>query len=148
MGDRTYADITLRKSDYDNLLSDEERKKIEEEYEEEILDDDLMRFIDYEANYGQIDPIKDVLVEKEIEYTLTWASGSEYSAGSEFGRLVNGEYMMHSLYDDGETMLYVLKHILKQEDIKKAVEDKINELEPFKVEPLDKPITQRFIEET
>jgi len=146
MGDRTYAEITINKYYYEQHK--EEIEKIG--YHDEIREDceDEATLVCYEANYGHMEPVEDFLKENHIEYDLRWESGGDYGAGNQYARIVNGEYKIHDIYDDGSAVLDELKNILNEKDPTKRealLKKRIKDLEPFEITPLKAPNSIDFI---
>jgi len=144
MGDRTYCTFTINKHYYEQnkeAFDAMDNDEIEDEGEEVI-------FTDYEANYGSMESYENFCHEHQIEYDKHWEAGGEYGAGSEYARIVNGEYKLHDLYVDGEAVLNELKAVMAEKDPVKRealLEKKIRELEPFEVKPLKAPQSIDFI---
>jgi len=119
MGDRTYCTTTINKHYYNQLEQEfGGEQKLEEKTQvcEIRKEDDLVEFHDDQANYGQMEELENILQERKIEYNRRWEAGSEYGAGEEYARKVNGEYKIHDLYDDGASVLTELKTVLAETD--------------------------------
>jgi len=145
MGDRTHCEIKIHKHYYTT-----NKKTIDEFSNDEIREeeDDTVSIVDYEANYGQMEPLENFLSENKIEYDKGWEAGSEYGPGSQYARNVDGEYRVHDIYDVDEALLTELKTILAETDPTKRealLNKRIKELEPFEVTPLKAPNSIDFI---
>lgn len=151
MGDRTYCSIRINKHYY-NQLANAHRKDLEDMYDELEDDGDEVVMSEQEANYGNMEPLENLLKANNIEYNKRWEDGDEYKAGEEFARIVNGKYCIHEISDQGDAILQEYKElqelILKGaslESIKKHVENKVTVLEPFEITPLRVPQSIDFI---
>jgi len=144
MGDRTYAEVRIHKHYYDR-----HKEEIDEMgYDEAEEDGDEVTVKDYEANYGSLEALESFCQQNKIEYDRRWEAGGDYSAGNEYARIVNGEYKVHDIYDDGDAVLGELKTILNEKDPTKREEllnKRIKELEPFEITPLKAPQSIDFI---
>ena len=159
MGDRTWASITIHQDDYPKVIESptEEKYFISRHCLCEIDKDSepyMVQFIDDQANYGKIESLEDLLQELEIEYTLRWEDGGDYSAGEEHLRWIDGVYTDHAIYDDQAGTLITLKNIAKEYDPKNpeamllAINNKIKEYEPWEVKPPASRLNaKRFIKE-
>lgn len=150
MGDRTYCAVTIHKHYYNQLIQELGEKELEKIiYSDETeIDGDEVRFVCYEANYGNWEELTNLLVERNIEYDRRWESGGDYGPGNEYARIVNGEYILHNIYDDGDAIVDELKIFLNETDpikMRELVEKRLLELEPFKIEPLKLPNSIDFI---
>jgi len=147
MGDRTYAVVYINKYYYEQNKKELDMLAEDSCYDTQV-NDDIVEFHDDQANYGNIPSITDFLQENKIEYTLSWEDGGDYHAGSEYARIVNGEYKIHDIYDDGYAVLQELKTILNEKDPTKRealLKKRIKDLEPFEITPLKAPNSIDFI---
>jgi len=130
MGDRTYCEIIIHEEDYKR-----NKEKLDSlGYEIKELKDNKVVFIDYEANYGDIDDLEVLLDELNLEYNKSWDKGDEYLAGSYYCRRRRGKLRSYRIDSSEESILEEIIEALKLEDpikIKKALQDKIKELQPF-----------------
>jgi len=151
VGDRTYATCTIKEYHYEQLVNEFNGKdKLLEIIgcDDVQLDGGLATFIAQEANYGYIDELTKMLVEKEIEYDHHWESGGDYEAGTIYTRKIKDVYCSHEICDTYATVCTELKNIFKEKDpkvIKNLLKEKIKELEPFEATPLDQPQSVDFI---
>jgi len=146
MGDRTYCTTTINKHYYEqnkdliDKLSKEGWYEIEKEGE-------TVKFIDDQANYGDMPAICDILTEKEIEYDKSWESGGDYSAGVEYARKVKGIYTKGDVFEGGEDLINNFKEILACEPSEREalIKTKLLQLEPFEITDLSAPQSIDFI---
>ena len=157
MGDRTYTRITLTKQEYTAVEKEfGGKEKIEELWGLSYICDstsapNCISLIDDEANYGQIEPLENILHEREIEYDKFWGPGNEFTEGNEYARNVDGIYKVMSIYIEQEATLTMLKALTKIEDtiaLKLEINNKIAELEPFEITPLYIPNSAKFIKDS
>lgn len=162
MGDRTWVNIHIRKSDYQRILREDfegnedkfENTVYVEDKDESHYGEHIIMFYQSEVNYAEWSPLESILRDKQIEYNKDWGDGGEYSAGEAFYRLVKGEYVNFEIYESQQAEVNVLNSLNKviQEggdlsSVTKFIEDKIKYYVPFDPEPLNKPNSIRYIEE-
>lgn len=162
MGDRTWVNIHIRKSDYDRIVREDfegsEDKFDSEIYVEEKEDshygDHIIQLYQSEVNYADWNDLESLLKDKQIEYNKDWGDGGEYSAGEAFFRIVKGKYKGTEIYSSQQSELNVLNELSKlieeSKDIKKVksfINKRIKQYMPFDIEPLHKPNSIRYMEE-
>ena len=145
MGDRVYAEVAITKANY---LKHKEKC---DSYEYEFRDNgNTVSFVNDQANYAAMD-ITDFLSELEIPYDKSWEKGGDYEGGEEFARKVKGKYLVHEIYSGQDKTLEEFKEILSlkadPEKLIAKLKEKIKELEPFEVTPLDQHNSIDFITE-
>ena len=158
MGDRTYTTITITKKDFDYLLTRYHKNSKSHFIENYTLDDieefdTYVKFVDYDANYGRIEPLEELLVREKIEFDHEWADGGDYTAGYSYGRRNKGEYIQWELYDSEKDICDILANLLKDpknmaKEAKKILENleyrEVTELKPIPNNTVDylKQITE------
>jgi hypothetical protein len=162
MGDRTWVNIHIRKSDYDRIVREDfegNEDKFEsaiyvEEKDDSHYGDHIIQLYASEINYAEWSELESLLKDKQIEFNKDWGDGGEYSAGEAFFRLVKGKYKSVEIYSSQQSELNVLNEIYKMiedgkdiKSVKKAIDKKIKQLMPFDPEPLHKPNSVRYIQE-
>lgn len=135
MGDRTYAQVTIRK-EYYYLIKDKDGSDF---YCSDIQDNgDTVDMIDYEANYGEMDDVTSVLQSLDIPYDIHWEAGGDYGAGTVYCRFVDGQCTHKEIYDenDGVVSLHLLEEwIGKVRDLQHLVSN----IEVYKKENFEIP---------
>ena len=162
MGDRTWVNIHIRKSDYDRIVR-EEFKGNEDKFERDISFEEketshygehIVQFYASEINYAEWGEFEKILKDKEIEFNKDWGDGGEYSAGEAFFRNVKGKYKGIEIYESQQAEINVLEEIQKVieeggdlKKVKSFINKKIKYYMPFTPEPLHKPNSIRYMEE-
>lgn len=85
MGDRTYTVVIVSKA-YAELV-DMLIAETHDNIDETELDDNIKKYIDYEANGGEIGWLESLLEENVIPYDKYWEAGSEYGPGAKHVRI-------------------------------------------------------------
>lgn len=88
MGDRTYTVIIVNLAHaelVDDLITEHDHIS---EFEK---DGACKRYIDYDANYGNIDWLEALLEEHFIPYDKNWEAGDEYGPGSKYVRVTQND---------------------------------------------------------
>lgn len=150
MGDRTWAEIRIHK-DFKHIVGNDNDKICEQYGLCEVEEDgDEVIFKDDQANYGHIEDLENVLKEHEIEFTLDWEAGCEYSAGKEYWRKFEGKYQENTIYESQQDTLNALEEILREyspDRLEEGIRKTIKYLRPFEETPLKGINSKRFIQE-
>ena len=143
MGDRTYTAVTVHEHVYNQLLStyngDEDAMIKGLDIDEINHDSDTMvELICYEANYGEMKTLEDVLRKANFEYDKHWQAGGNYGEGTMYVRNVNGSLVSTEIYQEHQYLIDFLKTLkdLTPDEVVKAMKDKIIEHEPFEITEL------------
>lgn len=162
MGDRTWVNIHIRKSDYERIIREDfegNEDKFEnavyiEEKEESHYGDHIIQLYQSEVNYAEWSELESLLKDKQIEFNKDWGDGGEYSAGEAFFRIVKGKYRGFEIYNTHQAEVNILVEINKLieagkdiKNVKKFIDKKIKQYMPFEPEPLNRPNSIRYIEE-
>jgi len=152
MGDRTYCRTQIHKHYFQQHKKELQDIANKNYFEIDDSDSDIVFFSDDQANYGDMPELVKFLSEKRIEYDKRWEDGSDYGAGEEFARNVQGEYKVFDISDVGVEILQVhlnVKEIIDKggslEDVREYVEKEINHIEPFEITTLTLPNSIDFI---
>jgi hypothetical protein len=157
MGDRTFVEIHIRQHTYNKILK-EHFKNCEDTFADHICsssiesEDGIVILKDYECNYAQWDSLEGLLAEEE--YDKYWEPGGDYPGGEAHQRKIKRKYNYFEISNSERDMSTALESLLNQikdeadpEIIKKEIQSRIDNIVPFKVEPLRKPNSLDFIEE-
>jgi len=130
MGDRTYAELHIHKDSYNKY-----KKQFDELYNDEVREgDNTTIFVNFEANYGNMDAHQDFCKEHLIEYDLYYDSGSDYEEGSEFGRVKEKKMVIYETHKSNDVVVEFIQNLLKNKNdpqkIVKALEKELKRIGP------------------
>jgi hypothetical protein len=147
MGDRTWVEIYISKSDYKNLKLDDKKLQEELNIEDTDVNGEIVRLYSQDINYAEWDELEEFLNEKMINYDKSWGAGGDYDAGLKYVRFNKGVMKYYETNDQTEHEVEKLKEILASKDIVEAIKARIKELEPFIPEDLNQLNSVKFIKE-